>query len=88
MSGGGREILTAAQVARRFQRTARWFLRNRAALEARGFPTPIDGCGMRWDSAAIDDWLDRRRPERPVDPAQAMEAELIRRAAGMAGAAG
>ncbi len=73
-----REILTAPQVAALLKRSLGWFQRNRASLEERGFPRPIDGLGMRWDSAAIEDWLDRQRPARPA--ADEAEAELIRRA--------
>jgi len=80
----GREILTGPQVAARLKRSLGWFHRNRPTLEAKGFPRPVDGLGMRWDSAAIDDWLDGQRPRAAAEDA---EAELIRRAHRMADAA-
>ena len=80
----GRTLLTAAQVALRLGRTHRWFTRNRAALEARGFPGPVDGCGMRWDPVAIDGWLDGQLDCPPPVSDEAMEAQLLRRAAAMA----
>jgi hypothetical protein len=82
----GRDLLTAPQVARRFSRSLGWFRRMRPSLEARGFPLPVDGCGLRWDPAAIDDWLDaQRRPAvREFGAVMDGEAELIRRAAALA----
>lgn len=80
----GRVLLTSAQVALRLSRSLGWFRSNRDRLEARGFPRPIDGCGMRWDPVAIDAWLDRQRGQA-ADPAAAAEEELIRRAQAMAG---
>lgn len=79
-----REILTAPQVAALLKRSLAWFQRNRASLEAKGFPGPIDGLGMRWDSAAIGRWLDAQLPAQPADPAADAEAELIRRAQALA----
>jgi predicted DNA-binding transcriptional regulator AlpA len=58
----GREILTAPQVARLLARSVTWFYRNRATLEGKGFPRPVDGLGMRWDSVAIHRWLDAQAP--------------------------
>lgn len=81
----GRDLLTSAQVARRFARSLAWFRRARPQLEAKGFPLPVDGCGLRWDPVAIDDWLDAQRPRRPAS--EDGEAELIRRAQAMAPAA-
>ena len=81
-----RQLLTAPQVAARLARSHAWFLRRRGALEETGFPRPVDGCGMRWDPAAIDDWLDAQRPRR-AGPEETAEAELIRRAREMGAAA-
>ena len=79
-----RQLLTAPMVARGLSRSVGWFLRNRADLESdHGFPAPVDGCGMRWDPAAIEDWLDARR-KRAVPPELAAEATLIQRARAMA----
>lgn len=47
-----------------------WFRTRRIGLEARGFPLPVDGCGHRWDSAAIERWLDRQtQPSHSRPPA-------------------
>ncbi len=81
-----RAILTAPQVALLLARSVTWFYRNRATLEEKGFPRPVDGLGMRWDSAAIHRWLDAQVAAAPAateDP----EAELIRRANRVADAA-
>ena len=75
-----RNFLTAAQVANGFGRSLTWFYAQRAALEARGFPAPVDGCGLRWDPAAIQDWQDAQRPARAASPDQMAEATLIGRA--------
>ena len=78
-----RILLTSAQVAARLGHKASWFLRRRPSLEAdHGFPRPVDGCGMRWDPAAIERWLDARLPAGAADDLALAEAELIRRAQG------
>ena len=79
-----RQLLTAPQVATLLGYKAGWFQRHRARLEEQhGFPKPVDGCGMRWDPAAIQDWLDaRRRLTRQVIEASA-EDVLIARARAM-----
>jgi hypothetical protein len=82
-----REFLTAADVARGFRRSLGWFNANRAALEARGFPKPADGCGRRWDPAAIARWQDAQLPPQDANPEAAAEALLIERAQRMANAA-
>lgn len=74
-----RELLTAPEVARKLKRSAGWFYRNRARLEeVHGFPPSILGLGARWDSLAIDRWLDQQMPQAPAEPDHA--AILIRRA--------
>lgn len=78
-----RTLLTAAQVALLLGRKAGWFLAHRAALEARGFPGPVDGCGLRWDPRAIEAWLDARLPRAATADGQA-EATLLARAAALA----
>ncbi len=82
-----RDYLTAADVARGFRRSLSWFNNNRKSLEARGFPAPIDGCGLRWDPIAIARWQDAQLPPREANPDAAAEALLIERAQRMANAA-
>lgn len=80
-----RALLTAPQVAAALGYRHAWFLRNRARLEAEhGFPRPVDGCGMRWDPAAIEDWLDARRRTTRAAAAEIAEDILITRARRMA----
>lgn len=78
-----RAYLTAAEVAAGFRRSLPWFQRNRAALEARGFPRPVDGCGMRWDPAAIARWQDSQLPMPLATPEAAAEQTLLARARAM-----
>jgi predicted DNA-binding transcriptional regulator AlpA len=81
-----RVLMTAPQVAAALGYRHGWFLRNRARLEAEhGFPGPVDGCGLRWDPAAIEDWLDRRRQVTRAAAGEAAETILIERARRMAG---
>lgn len=83
-----RQLLTAPQVAAALGYRHAWFVRNRARLEAgHGFPTPVDGCGLRWDPAAIEDWLNARRQATREAAAEAAEDILIARARHMAEAA-
>lgn len=80
-----RALLTAPQVAGALGYRYAWFLRNRATLEAQhGFPRPVDGCGLRWDPAAIEDWLDARRRATRAAAGDAAETILIERARRMA----
>lgn len=80
-----RQLLTAPMVAAALGYKHGWFSRNRAMLQTRhGFPPPIDGCGMRWDPAAIEDWLDARRRQAAPAPEAAAETLLIQRARAMA----
>jgi hypothetical protein len=81
-----RQLLTSAEVALRLRRSLPWFQRNRASLEARGFPAPVDGLGMRWDPVAIDRWLDALLPAAPMAEQAKAEATLIERARAMAAA--
>ena len=74
-----RALLTSAQVAQLLGRSVTWFSRNRARLEdAHGFPPSVWGLGARWDSAAIERWLDQQMPKAPAEPDHA--AILIARA--------
>ncbi len=59
-----RTLLNAAQVAIKLGHSAEWFVRNRADLEAGGFPPAAigNGRGRRWDPHAINAWLDARMP--------------------------
>jgi predicted DNA-binding transcriptional regulator AlpA len=83
-----RHLLTAPQVAAALGYRHAWFLRHRARLEAdHGFPAPVDGCGMRWDPAAIEDWLDARRQATRQVAGAAAEDILIARARRLADAA-
>jgi len=76
-----RQLLTAPQVAGLLGYRPGWFTRHRSRLEAEhGFPQPVDGCGMRWDPAAIEDWLDARRHATRLVVADAAEQLLIERA--------
>lgn len=77
-----REILTAPQVAQMLKRRVTWFYRNRVALEEKGFPRPVDGLGMRWDSVAIGRWLDAQAPAPAAEASP--EAVLIARAQALA----
>ena len=52
-----RKLLTTAEVAAKLGRPVEWLYKNRNKLV--GFPPPVQGCGYRWDPAAIDAWLDR-----------------------------
>lgn len=80
-----RDLLTAPQVAAALGYRPAWFYRNRARLEAEhGFPRAVDGCGLRWDPAAIGDWLDARRRVTRAAAAEAAEDILIQRARQMA----
>jgi hypothetical protein len=79
------ETLTAADVARGFRHSLGWFYRNRVRLEARGFPVPVDGLGLRWDPAAIDAWLNAQLPAVKAAAVPEDGADiLIRRAQQMA----
>jgi predicted DNA-binding transcriptional regulator AlpA len=82
-----RQLLTSAQVGRALGHSATWFLRRRADLEATGFPRPVDQCGMRWDPAAIEDWLDAQRRAAAAPCAASGEAVLVARARAMAACA-
>lgn len=53
-----RELLTGPEVARRLRRSQKWLAENRSKLEKAGFPAPLPVIG-RYDSKAIDAWLDR-----------------------------
>ena len=77
-----RQLLTSAQVAAKLGHRLGWFYGHRAALEARGFPLPVDGCGNRWDQLAIDRWLDA---QASTSPAATAEALLIARAGAIGG---
>jgi predicted DNA-binding transcriptional regulator AlpA len=80
-----RQLLTAPQVATALGYKHKWFARNRKRLEAdHGFPAAVDGCGLRWDPAAIEDWLDARRKQTKVAAEAAAEDILIARARAMA----
>lgn len=80
-----RQLLTAPRVAAALGYRHGWFVRHRARLEAEhGFPAPIDGCGRRWDPAAIEDWLDAQRRKAAPAPEAAAETLLIQRARAMA----
>lgn len=83
-----RQLLTAPQVAAALGYRYGWFIRHRARLEAdHSFPAPVDGLGLRWDPAAIEDWLDARRQATRAVVAPAAEDILIQRARAMAIAA-
>jgi hypothetical protein len=79
-----RQALTAAEVALHLRRSLPWFHRHRPALEARGFPPPMDGCGLRWDPRAIERWQDSLLPPAPATADAKAEATLIERARQMA----
>lgn len=54
-----RTLLTRRQVAEKMGHAYHWFDKaRREKLEAQGFPAPVPACGLRWDAAAIDAWLD------------------------------
>ena len=77
-------MLTLIEVAHRLGHGEGWFTSNRQKLEAEGFPK-MDPLLERWDSDAVDDWLDRRSGRRgvvvqPTERRRSVEAELIRRA--------
>lgn len=61
-------LLDQSGVAAMLGYSADWFLKNHARLEASGFPRPVLNqdrhSGKRWDSKAINLWLDRQ-----MDPA-------------------
>lgn len=79
-----RQLLTAPQVAAQLGYKLGWFQRNRPRLEAEhGFPRPVDGCGLRWDPAAIGDWLDARRTATREACQAVGEAVLLQRARSM-----
>lgn len=79
-----RQLLAAPAVAQLLGHSASWFYRQRAELEGQhGFPAPVAGCGLRWDSAAIHRWLDAQAGQ-VQGPAVDVSALLIQRAAGMA----
>lgn len=78
-------LVTSADVGRYLGRSASWFCRNRATLEARGFPRPVDACGMRWDRAAVDAWLDEQ--SRRPNSTRSVEDTLLERARKMMGGA-
>ncbi|CAB4128112.1 hypothetical protein UFOVP99_11 [uncultured Caudovirales phage] len=79
-----RQLLTSAGVAAKLGHSVAWFYRQRLALEGRGFPRPVDGCGNRWDQVAIDRWLDQQAGAG--QRGQTPEDLLIARAAAMGGA--
>jgi predicted DNA-binding transcriptional regulator AlpA len=60
-----RTLLSAAEVAAKLHKKREWFYKrlNRETLEALGFPPPVPGCGLVWDPAAIDAWLDAQMPD-------------------------
>ena len=59
-----RVLLDRAGVARKLGVTVEWLYRNLGPLTIDGFPRPAFGrmSGARWDSAAIDRWLDAKLP--------------------------
>lgn len=74
----GRTLLTTAQAAAKLGHTVEWLYRHRKALEAKGFPPPIDALGHRYDPVAIDLWLDRQLPAHlTVRPSEAPGGEVI-----------
>lgn len=51
---------TARDIAAKLQRPVAWFRKNRAGLEAHGFPRPdarIPGKYPRWVAAQVDAWI-------------------------------
>ena len=79
----GTIAINACQVATLLGRSLGWFRQHRASLEAeKGFPKPIDGCGLRWSDTAVRAWIGRA--DKVAPPAAADEAELIARARALA----
>jgi predicted DNA-binding transcriptional regulator AlpA len=82
-----RQLLTAPEVAAALGYRYGWFMKHRARLEGEhAFPPPVDGLGLRWDPAAIGDWLDARRAASRAAAGAAAEDILIARARAMAAA--
>lgn len=82
-----RQLLAAPAVAKLLGHSSSWFYRNRGRLEEQhGFPAPVAGCGLRWDSAAIHRWLDAQQAPGPAGAAGDVSALLIQRAGAMAAA--
>jgi predicted DNA-binding transcriptional regulator AlpA len=81
-AAGLRPLLTAHQVAMALALdSALSFHRRRRALEAdHGFPEPVPGLGLRWDPAAIEAWLARRRGAPAGGQDEGAEALLVARA--------
>lgn len=85
-----RRLLPTIEVCRKLAVSRDWFSRHRKALEAEGFPPPVPHFGLRWDSAAIDRWLDQQgRAAAPVlsivpEDDAALHARLAARAAALA----
>ena len=53
------QLLDAAAVVKRLNRSRSWFYKRREKLRRRGFPDPLPVID-RWDPAAIDAWLRRQ----------------------------
>lgn len=72
-----RRLLPRAELAAKLGHATEWFNKHLPELLADGFPPPALGTrsGARWDPAAVDDWLDRKRPLKPA-PDAAAEAQL------------
>ena len=62
-----RPLLTLKEVSRGFHKTPDWFYRNRAALEAQGFPKPV--IGKLYDAEAIDFWFNQKMAKDDFDHA-------------------
>lgn len=62
-----RRLMGPDEVAEKLGYSRIWLTRNRVHLETLGFPPPVLGGGngspYRWDSRAIDLWLDSLLPE-------------------------
>jgi len=62
-----RVLLDRAGVARKLGISVERLYRHLRQLERDGFPAPVFGrmSGARWDSVAIDRWLDMKLPGSP-----------------------
>ena len=79
-------FMTSQQVAKRLQVTTTWFYKNRARLEAEGFPPALPGFRQgRWSAEAIDAWAARAsgqvaetevRGPTPEEAAEEMEKNI------------
>ena len=92
-----RRAITTREVARVLGHAIEWFYKHRARLEGEGFPKPIPGLGLRWDSVAVEAWIGRgtatgaserdggTADDRAETDGAAIEQRLAHRAAVLAG---